>query len=741
MGAYALIAQSLLLRQFLVVMHGNEIAVGLFFVWWFCGIGIGAESAGRVVGRLRRTEATAAIGLAFGAILPVAMLIAMKTSFAASGEAAGVAPGWSRIFLFGAFASPVGFWVGAAFPFFAARAVGGAETVGRLFVWEALGGLLGGLLFTFVLAPYVSPFGAAITAAAVLLGGALEYQRVRWFRVAASAAIIVLLAGLALAVDQRIEQSLERIRFGGLSAGARFLFSLQTRYQNVTFAEAGGQTQIYSNGGYEDSFPDPYVYQQEAALLLAQQTQPRRVVLLGGGLTGLASAMLASPRVRRLDVVHLDDVMARRIWALLPPDERKRLSDPRVQLHFVDVRRFAKETAGGYDLAVVAAPDPSTALINRLYTLEFFREVRRLLGPGGVLALSLTGAENVMGEEVGPYLTSIYKTLRAVFPRVLVLPGDHVHLFATDDAAPRDNSPAAMKQRYANNFDGASPLPPAVIDQWVMPERIERFRRILDAAPSELNRDLHPVSYLAFLRVWDQFAGGGLARVLRVLVGAPRKAWLLLLVAACLLILLTPILGPRAGATGRYALASVATSGFVGMTVTVLAVLTYQSLFGQMYEKVALLVAGYMAGLALGGWWTTRRLPRVRSPRRLLVLGDVALAACGGLFLAYLSVAPGHGGMAAQWLLLALVALSGGCAGVAFPAAASILAARGVDLGRRAGRVDAVDHFAALAGSLAVGVVLLPVLGLPAVCLVWIAIKLACAVSAFVFFRESRGQH
>jgi spermidine synthase len=303
-------------------------------------------------------------------------------------------------------------------------------------------------------------------------------------------------------------------------------------------------------------------------------------------------------------------------------------------------------------------------------------------------------------------------------------------VFASGADALRDNSPAAMKQRYVDDFDGRPPLPPAVIDQWVVQARMARIKQTLDTASSELNRDLHPVSYLAFLRVWDQFAGGGFARGLRALVGVPAWAWVLALAAVCGLTLLAPRLGARTQAASRYALASVATSGFVGMTVTVLAVLTYQSLFGQMYEKVALLVAGYMAGLALGGWWTTRRLRKGIVAARLLAAGDLALAACGALFLAYLLLSQDRVGWTREAFLLALVVLSGACAGVAFPAAAAVLAGQGVGLGRQAGRVDAVDHFAALTGALTVGVVLLPAVGLPAVCAMWIAVKISSFAAA-----------
>lgn len=727
LGAYALIVQTALLRQFLAVIQGNELVIGLLFGAWFAGIAVGAALFGRLVDRLRRLSMWIALIFLSGALLPPAALIAMKLLPRIFPALPGLVPGWSAVAAAALLCSPVGFWIGAVFAFFARLNDRDERIVGRLFVWEAVGSLLAGLFFTFLLAPFVSPTGTVVAAVGILLVGLAAWQWRRsggWLGVAGALLAVLFVLG---PWDDRAEQRLEKIRFDAHHTGAQFEIAIQTRYQSAVFARTARQVQLYGNGGYLDSFPDPYVHQQEAALLLAQQPDAARVALLGGGLTGLGAALLAGPHIEQLDIVHLDAQLADEILARLPAADRRALTESRVRLHRVDVRRFAKRQAEPYDLIVVVAPDPSTALLSRLYTLEFFREVKALLSEHGVLALSLTGAANLVGEEVGPYLSLIDHTLRRVFPHVLVLPGDTIHLFAArrDDVLSADV--ARLQARYAAAFSAPPPVPPAAIGLWVVPERIARLQRELAAIPGRVNHDLRPASYLAFLRVWDQFAGGGLRGIIKWLAATGDAFWVLVWAVVCLAIALAPHIGSSQRARERYGLLSVFTSGFVGMAAVIIASIAFQSLFGQMYQKVALLIAAYMGGLAAGGYAATRRAHRPDAePVRIMLKGDALLVGAGVLLLVFLQVVGDRAGVMSQVMLVLLVAGTGAAAGTAFPAAAALLERSGVSAGRRAGVVDALDHLAALLGAISVGVVLLPVLGLPGACLLWIALKTAC---------------
>jgi spermidine synthase len=727
LGAAALITQAALLRQFLVAFGGNELALGLFFAAWFAGITAGAAFGGRLAGSRGVSRAATGATLFAGIFLPPALLVGLKCLPLWLPASPGLAPTWTLIALAGLFCVPFSFWIGLTFPLFAGFVESARGAIGRMFLWEAAGSAFGGLGFAFYLALATPPLGAALWAGAIVavgLGVAFARHTLGKFCFMAAAAFFA----LAFAAADRGEQHFERLRFEHLGTGAAFERSIQTPYENLTMARTPEQVQLYGNGAYLDSFPDEYVRRQEAALLLALHPWPRRIALLDGGLTGLAGELLRSPVVERLDLAYLDAALAREIEARLPPDEQARLTDPRRRLVTDDARRFVRRTADRYDLLVVMTADPSTALLNRLFTREFFREARAKLADDGLLVLSATGAANYVGEEIGPYLGSLHATLREVFPQVELFPDDHVWMVASPQAGAVTIDPAALKQHYRDAFAGAPPLPVEVIDLYVVPERIMKVKEALAALPAVINRDLHPVSFMAFLRIWDRFAGGQLAGVLAWLAKTPAAFWWAAMGAAVALLFGRAVAGARAKTIRRYALLSVGSSGFAAMGAIVLVSLAYQSLFGQMYQMAALLFAAYMTGLAVGGGIANAWGESGASPLPRLILGDLAFAAVLVVTLAFLMYAVARPTAIVQAVLFSLLVLSGATAGLAFPLAAQALARLGVGAGRRAGAVDAADHLAAMLGALLVGVVLLPALGTPAI-LAMLAMLKACSAA------------
>ncbi len=723
-GAYALISQTVLLRQFIATIGGNELAIGLFFVLWFAGIGFGAE-LGRLVsdcGEKRK----GAIALLFvgGAAAPIILLMAMKSAPLWFSATTGDIAGWGVSLLAAALCAPLGFWIGLTFPIIASAAADSEHIVGRMYVAEAIGSMAAGFLFAYVLAVWVPPVGSALLAGSLLVAAAVAVSKNRVAQACLTALAAVLLVTGVSGTADRWEQALEGRRFAAMKTGAVFSESLQTRQQNVTFATAGDQVQIYGNGTYLDSFPDPYVYRQEAAMILAQHAAPRRVVLLGGGVTGTMREVLAATAVERLVLVELDGALVKRIIEKLPDEDRRVLRDPRLQLIHRDERRFLRDTTEHFEIAVVVAPDPSTALIGRLYTVEFFREVSARLSEHGVVILTVTGAENYLGEEIGGYLASLKRSLDAVFPYSLILPGEQTWLIAGHDAVVATPDTQRMKQNYASAFAGEPPLPVEVVEQFVVPERIAMARTALRDRAARVNSDLRPIAFMAYLRIWDRYVGGSLRGLLKKMAETSTGFWLVFWIGVALLIIAAPFLG-GGEAAARYALTSLATSGFCAMGAIIVVTLAYQSLIGNAYQMMALLLGLFMAGIAVGGAIATqvvrRRLPVIAA----MLIGDLAFA---GTVLALAFFLPRAGGVMTPVLLPLLLATTGLCSGVAFPLAAKALARREGSAGRRAGRVDAVDHFAALCGAAVIGLWLLPNSGLVASCWVMVALKGASAI-------------
>jgi spermidine synthase len=69
---------------------------------------------------------------------------------------------------------------------------------------------------------------------------------------------------------------------------------------------------------------------------------------------------------------------------------RGALSDPRLRVINADGFRWAREATGRYDAIIVDFPDPVDFSVGKLYTDSFYREMKRLLAPGGIAAIQST---------------------------------------------------------------------------------------------------------------------------------------------------------------------------------------------------------------------------------------------------------------------------------------------------------------------------------------------------------------
>lgn len=154
------------------------------------------------------------------------------------------------------------------------------------------------------------------------------------------------------------------------------------------------------------------------------------------------------------------------------------------------------------------------------------------------------------------------------------------------------------------------------------------------------------------------------------------------------------------------------------MAVEMIVILSFQSMYGFLYQWIGILVAVFMAGLSVGAWGGTRLLAGMHNGYRAFFLAESVLACL--LFLAAWGLAPGH----AVWtleagftrlplaVLLGVNLLAGALAGIEFPLAAGE-AARG---GRQAavsaaGRLYALDLAGAWLGTFLVSVWWVPLLG------------------------------
>jgi spermidine synthase len=749
LGAYAQVAQAVLAREALVAFFGNEVSLGAFFGGWLLWVAAGAGIALGLRERLSPAAALATLRgllLAMPGLLVLQVLAARLVRLALDVPALELIPLGQLVLATLAVTLPTSLALGLAFPIAcealtrdaprpgrarspASRAV---ATVSGLYVLESVGALLGGLLFTFVLLESLGVWRSVGLVSAALAVTALA---LRPARVAGTLAAAIAVAGLAVAVSPlgpSLDRLMERVRFAALQPGLELLEAVDTRYGHVALARRADQFSRVVDGRVAESWPDPARVQAAAALFFAEAGSPRRLLLFGALVDGLAAELLRYP-VERVTAVETDPRAFEATRRFLDPATRAALADPRLTVHFGDGREHANRLRAddGYDLVLVLGVDPSTAQSNRYFTRELYQRVAAAMAPGGVLCTAVSGASNYLGREVRSYGASVYRTLGEVFAEVVATPGD-VNLFcAARRGGVLSTDPAVIEDRYRSVPLAGTRLAAESFANLLEPRRIKFLLEHLRAG-GELNTDSRPVAYYLNMVLWGKLSASGFAQWMQDLrLLGPWPYLVPIAVLAVLLPLRAALEGTEPARVARQAATlALAAVGFVAMAAQLALLYAYQAHLGFVFSRIALLNAVFMTGLALGaGLLGQRWAGGGRAHLRLAAL--MASVALGLLALGpALQSLAGLEARAPEGFYLSLSTGLGVLTGAAYPLGVALARRGRSDLLSPSGLAQAADHLGGALGGLVCGALLVPLLGTDGTLGVLAGVLLASAVPA-----------
>lgn len=657
LGASATGAQALLARAFLAAFGGNEAVLAALLGAW-----LAAGALGAAAGRAR--PALAGVALALWGPLAAAALLAARLAPAAfpAGASPGVAAAlpWAL-----ALAGPPCFAAGFAF-------AGLAPAAGTARAWavEALGAAVGGgslaLLFLGRIPDLPLAAGAVLAAAAA---GAIGGSR----RVAVAAALAGLAAAAALAHPGVARWTLAAQ--GGWLAGASEPPSATSW---LVLSRASGEPVLYADRIPVASGPDLASAEEAVHLPLALHPGARAVGIVGVPPPGFVAA-LRRHGLARVEVTVEDEGLLAALRAGFPE-----WRDPLLRAVAEDARRFLAARAGAFDALLLVGPEPTSAARNRAFTEERFAAARRALAPGGLLAVALPGHAAGASAETRRLHSSVARTLEAAVGPVLVLPAARtLYVAGRPDLPAPERAAEAVGAALAARGIVPVHLGAGTLATLLAPARMADASRWA-SLPEPVNRDLDPTTYrLALARTLAQAGDAG---------GAA-----LALLAASLLAGTLLALGPRR----RPVELAVAASGATGIALQLALLLAYQIGTGALYRELGLLVAGYMAGAAVGAWLGGRG-----GAERLLVgtaLGQAVVAA----LLVLLVPVVAAGGAPARPVAVVAAALAGLLPGVQFAAAGRAVAGPGTP-----GVLWAADLAGAAVSSLLLFTFVVPALGL-----------------------------
>lgn len=748
MGFVIAATQGLFIRLLLVSFSGNELSIGLILGSWMLAEALGSNLGGRFAHRFRDAlKSFILLQAVFAITLPLvvgACYLVRRLAGAAPGEALGfVAMLWTSLLLL----SPVSAVHGAMFSVGSAT-YGQAATqdhaiVGRLYVYEALGAMCGGVILTFVFIPHLNPVQLGLLLALLGLATALLIlwpathlgRRMRWLTItglASGVCLFLLLSPWALA----LHRSLVQLRWGGVY---HVVYERDSPYGNVAATQLLGQYTFLANGApiLTTPLPDIVTVEETVHLPLLFHPDPRRILVVGGGLGGVLNELLKYP-IESVDYAELDPLVIQVVRAFPTELTTQELRDPRLHVHSVDGRlllnqmvRQEKADARRYDVVLVNLPYPSTLEFNRFYTEEFFQLLQHVLDERGLAVFPLPGSLSYLGPGMRELNLMLRNGLQAVFPNVSPIPGDTTLWLASPSLSLASTTSQELVATWQQRALATRFITEGHLRVRFDPQRLAWFQGALQTERQiHSNHDLHPAGVLYGLAYWSEMFAPTTHRLLTSASQITLWQWGLL---PGLLTLIAGLI--RRGSPRWRGIAVpviVATTGFAGMVCDLMIVFIFQALYGYVYQHVGLIIAAFMAGLALGGWSVTRRALVARDRRQALIRSEVMLIAYW-LILPLLLTALSSS--TTTWVvapvLLLLNTLGGWLVGLQFPLSSQLhLAVRG-EPGYTAGVLYAADLAGAFLGAIAVGIALLPVLGTTGTCLFVVSLKV-CSLVLFL---------
>ena len=448
-GFVAIVGQILLIRELLVIFYGNELSTAIILASWLIWTSLGSATLGRIADAItNKHRVFGLVQLVLAFLLPSSIVAVRLSKILWSIPVGEVIDLTTMMGISFAILAPFCFLSGFLFALgcsLHSEATGGrGKSVGTVYLLEAIGSGVGGVAFTILFVHFFNHLQTsfAISALLILSSILLSLKRGRpsvWVAGSVLMGFFILLAFQG--------QKWEMMSRGWEWKGYRLIDSEDTQYGNLTAISAEGQTSFYENGLWMFTYPDLLTAEESVHFALLQHPEPKRVLLVGGGISSSLAQILKHPTVSRVDYVELDPtliVLARRI---LPREAITALDDPRVNIIHTDGRKHIKTTESRYDVVIINLPDPMTAQLNRFYTVEFFQEARRIILPGGILSLSLTSSENIIGLTLAQLLNSLHRSMSVAYRDVVVLPGSTARFFGSMEDGTLISDPQVLVDR------------------------------------------------------------------------------------------------------------------------------------------------------------------------------------------------------------------------------------------------------------------------------------------------------
>jgi len=554
LGFVSTSVQLLLLREIINITGGYELIAGTYLAAWLINSAAGSFFAGRT-GKVNIRSLN--IIFALTPLLSVALMILSGRLFLHAGETPSFL---ESILITTVVLLPVCFMSGFLFiKLLETAAAKGFRSSGRSFSIETAGGIFSGLAVTFLSSGVFDTYrilSAVLFLFAIFLSVSFISSG-RWFKPP-----LIFLWTLLLLFTLWFSPSVfvRQVMLPGIKVTG----TTDSPYGNVTTGEYRGENFVYYNQRLARWSYDETEREESVHYTMLQHSDPKRILVISGDIRSLFPELMKY-HPERIVFVERDPELLKIV--------KKEMEDKTNLILFEDdVFRYLRKTEDVFDIVIMNMPPPSSLQINRYYTEDFFRLVHSRLDTAGVFTCSPGVFENYFNDQSANLYSIIFNTLNKVFRNIVPIGGNRLYLIASDGRLQTGICSLYEKSGIRNVYVNCDYLDDELI-------------RMKSLEIQDLLRKETRINSLSGPLATYFFQAYHLTRT-------PGRTVPALILLAILFVL--PSLTVSSRNFPMYA-AAASLAGF-----EIYALLTIQSVMGNIYHLTGLVISAVMAGLAAG---------------------------------------------------------------------------------------------------------------------------------------------
>ncbi len=581
-GIVCSIGQTILLRELMVEVNGNEIIFSIFLSLWLLMVAFGSLLH-KWLSFSSKTELKVEILLSILIILVPIQFLSIRILTEKLSLISGLLINIPNLILLAfIILTPGCLLIGYLFPLNCKLINAKNRPVHIVYILECIGIIIGGSIFI-ALIFFITNFTILIITCIISFILLILYSQKLW-------KIILLVFFTILLI---FSKDIFLKNYSSRYMPNKLISSEDSRYGRFDISKGEEQKNYFWNGVlFANSSNEKYA-QEMTNFVLLQNNNPKSVLLIGGLLNGFVKEFLQDESINNLDYLELDKNIIRESKTF-----RKNIS----KVNFIsksDAVGYLKKTQKKYDIIFIDFPDPASLFLNRFYTLQFFKLLKNHLhSKNSVTAITVSNSENYLLPELAELNRIIYNTFSNVFKNTIVIPAEK-NIFIGSDGNYISNNTETLISRMNNKKQNWNWFNETLIFDTCNELRLQNFSRIL-VNNRKINTNLKPFAYISTIQYWAKHLDLDLKKNVNFIRNNKLLAFSILFIS---IIFLSILFNRKSNyhffmsLTHNINIVSISLCAFV---IQIILLYTFQIQFGYVYLVIAFFTLSFMVGLSAG---------------------------------------------------------------------------------------------------------------------------------------------